>query len=130
LGHSPRAQRYFTPRSDSSLTDFIAAARECEDPTNTFSGVALHRAEIVGLHLVRQFEEYEQVGVHIAGLWVHPGYRGIGVARTLKNQGEAWARSIGATFMNANIQAGNRRMLEISERAGFSLFRYNVRKRL
>ncbi|MEI9892911.1 MAG: GNAT family N-acetyltransferase [Chthoniobacter sp.] len=121
---------YFTCRSESFLDDYVATARQTEDAGNTFSGIALHQGEIVGLHLVRRYEEWEQVGVHIAGLWVHPEYRGIGIARTLKNQGETWARSIGATFINANIQAGNRRMLKISEQAGFSLFRFNMRKRL
>lgn len=121
---------YFTRRSEAFLDDAIRKARETENPANTFSGIALHRGEIVGLHILHRYEEWEQVGAHIAGLWVHPDYLRLGIARTLKAQGENWARSVGATFINTNVHPGNRRMLEINERAGFSLFRYNLRKRL
>jgi RimJ/RimL family protein N-acetyltransferase len=85
---------------------------------------------MVGLHILRRFEEWEQVGVHIAGLWVDEEYRGRGIARELKRRGEDWARSVGATFVNTNVQSQNERMLAINERAGFSVFRYNLRKRL
>jgi len=121
---------YFTLRSETFLDDAVRSARATERPTTTFSGIALHASQVVGLHLLHRFEEYEQIGVHIAGLWVHPDYRGIGIARTLKASGETWARSIGATFMNTNVHAQNDRMRAINEQAGYSLFRYNMRKRL
>ncbi len=121
---------YFTRRSDSFVEDWMHSARESENASNTFPGIALHGKEIVGVHIARRFEEWEQVGVHIAGLWVHPSYRGLGVARVLKANGENWARSVGAMFMNTNVQAENHRMLSINERAGFTLYRYNLRKRL
>lgn len=121
---------YFTRRSDEFLTDYMETARRTETPENTFSGIALFGIEIVGLHIVRRFEEWEQIGAHIVALWVHPDYRGIGIARKFKTDGENWARSVGATFMNSNIHPGNRRMLAIAEQAGFSLFRFNMRKRL
>lgn len=121
---------YFTRRSDEFLTDYMETARRTETPENTFSGIALLGIEIVGLHIVRRFEEWEQIGAHIVALWVHPDYRGIGIARKFKTDGENWARSVGATFMNSNIHPGNRRMLAIAEQAGFSLFRFNMRKRL
>jgi hypothetical protein len=61
---------------------------------------------------------------------VRSDYRGLGNARKFKTDGENWARSVGATFMNSNIHPGNHRMLEIAGQAGFSLFRFNMRKRL
>lgn len=121
---------YFTRRSEEFLTDYMETARRTETPDNTFSGIALHRDEIVGLHIVRRFEEWEQIGAHIVVLWVHPDFRGLGIARKFKIDGENWARSTGATFMNSNIHPGNRRMLDIAQQAGFSLFRLNMRKRL
>lgn len=121
---------YFTPRSEEFLNGYIATAREVETAADTYSGIALHRGEIVGLHLVRRYEEYEQIGAHIAGLWVHPDFRGLGIARRFKNEGENWARSVGATFMNSNVHPGNHRMLELVEQAGFTPFRINFRKRL
>ena len=121
---------YFTRRSEEFLAEYMATARKTETPDNTYSGIALHRGEIVGLHIVRRFEEYEQIGVHIVALWVRRDYRGLGIARKFKIEGETWARTVGATFMNSNIHAGNARMLELAEQAGFSLFRFNMRKRL
>ena len=121
---------YFTRRSESFVEDWVQSARSTEDASNTFPGIALHGPDIVGVHIARRFEEWEQVGVHIAGLWVHPAYRGLGIARVLKANGENWARSVGATFMNTNVQAENQRMLSVNEKAGFTLFRYNLRKRL
>lgn len=121
---------YFTPRSDSFVNEWIESARKPEEQAVTFLGIALHGQTMRGLHILRRFEEYEQIGVHIAGLWVHPEYRGMGIARAMKKRGEEWARAVGATFINTNIQRENQRMLSIAEAAGFSLFRYNFRKRL
>ena len=121
---------YFTRRSDSFLSDWMQTARKTEDTTNTFSGIALKSGDIVGVHILRRITEWEQVGVHIAGTWVHPSWRELGIARVLKANGENWARYIGATFVNTNIQASNHRMVAINEQAGFSLFRFNMRKRL
>jgi GNAT superfamily N-acetyltransferase len=121
---------YFTRRSEAFLEEWMQSARTTEDTSNTYSGIALHRAEIVGVHVVRRYVEYEQVGAHIAGLWVHPSYRRQGIAGVLKENGEAWARSIGAVFLNTNVHAENERMLAMNVRAGFAVFRYNLRKRL
>lgn len=121
---------YFTPRSEEYITECLDTARRTETPANTYPGIALHEGKIVGVHIVRRFEEWEQVGAHIAVLWVHPEYRGLGIARKFKTAGENWARSVGATFMNSNIHPSNHRMLAIAEQAGFSTFRLNMRKRL
>jgi len=121
---------YFTRRTDAFVREWMKTARETENETNTYCGIALHSSDIVGVHIARRFEEYEQTGVHIAGLWVHPSYRHLGIARELKLSGERWARSVGAQFMNTNVQTENDRMISINERAGYSLFRLNFRKRL
>lgn len=121
---------YFTHRSEAFLSEWIETARKPEERALTYAGIAIHAGTMVGLHILRRFEEWEQVGAHIAALWVHPAFRGIGIARTLKLRGEEWAKSVGATFLNTNVQRDNHRMLAINERAGFSVFRYNLRKRL
>lgn len=122
--------RYFKRRSDEFVEEWMESARAKETELDTFSGIALHRDEIVGVHILRVFEEYERLGVHIAGLWVREGYRGIGIARRLKEDGEVWARRLGAAFLNTNVQAGNERMLGINEKAGFAVYRLNMRKDL
>lgn len=121
---------FYHPKSAEFIEASIVTARQQENPTNTFPGIAVEHGLIVGLHILRRFEEAALVGAHIAGLWVDERRRGIGVARTLKKHGEVWARSIGADFLNTNVHVANTRMLEINERCGFEPYRINLRKRL
>ena len=121
---------FYSPKPAEYIEASIVTARERENPTNTFPGVAVEHGKVIGLHILRRFEEAGLVGAHIAGLWVDERRRGVGVARTLKEQGEAWARSIRADFLNTNIHVANARMLEINERCGFEPYRINLRKRL
>jgi GNAT superfamily N-acetyltransferase len=121
---------FYFPKSAEFIEASIATARRQENQTNTFSGIAVEHGEVIGLHILRRFEEGALVGAHVAGLWVDERRRGVGVARTLKEHGEAWARSIGADFLNTNVQVANARMLEINERCGFEPYRINLRKRL
>jgi GNAT superfamily N-acetyltransferase len=108
----------------------IIKARREEDETNTFSGLAREGREIVGLHILRRFEEGPLVGAHIAGLWVAERCRRQGIATRLKAMGESWARSIGAGFINTNVLVVNPRMLELNHKLGFEDYRTNLRKRL
>ena len=121
---------YFERRTDEFVESWARSARERETPDNTFSGIALHGEKIVGLHLLRFYEEYEGPAAHIAGLWVHPDYRRIGIARRLKIDGEAWARSVGARFLNTNVMPENAAMLRLNQAEGFHVFRLNMRKDL
>lgn len=122
--------RYFTRRTDEYLDDWMKSARARETDLNTHSGIALCRGEIVGVHVLRTSEEYERLGVHIAGLWVREEFRSIGIARRLKQDGESWARRVGAEFLNTNVHRTNEAMLRINEKAGFTVFRLNLRKDL
>lgn len=124
-------------RSPEELDRAVLEARRKEDESNTFAGIALERRpsgqpgkEIVGLHIVRRFEEGPLVGAHIGGLWVHERCRRRGIARRLKVMGENWARSIGAAFINTNVLVTNQRMLDFNHSLGFADYRINQRKRL
>ena len=121
---------YYSAKSAELIETSVVTARHEENSMNTFSGIALDQVDIVGLHILRRFDEGGLVGAHIAGLWVAEPYRRMGVARTLKEQGEAWARSIGADFLNSNVRVANSRMLDMNEQFGFKPYRINLRKRL
>jgi len=59
----------------------VIKARREENPSNTFAGLALQGRDIVGLHLVRRFEEGPCVGAHIGAFgWLSvaggTGWRG------------------------------------------------------
>jgi GNAT superfamily N-acetyltransferase len=117
----------------------VIKARREEDESNTFAGMALERVPglahdrkrgIVGLHILRRFEEGPLIGAHIAGLWVAEHRRRQGVARRLKAMGESWARTIGASFLNSNVLVHNEPMLKLNRGLGFVDYRINLRKRL
>lgn len=127
---SAEGDAYHFEKSPEFIDRCIVRARREEDESNTFSGLARVKRQIVGLHIVRRFEEGPVVGGHVAGLWVHEAYRRQGVATRLKAMGESWARSIGASFLNSNVLVGNQRMLDLNHKLGLQDYRINLRKRL
>jgi len=135
---SVEGDEFHFDKSPEFIDRAVIKARREEDESNTFAGIALERIpggkdrkrEIVGLHILRRFEEGPLVGAHIAGLWVAEHRRRIGVARRLKAMGEGWARGIGAAFLNSNVLVNNQRMLNLNADLGFVPYRVNLRKRL
>lgn len=136
---SAEADAYHFDKSPEFIDRAVIKARRDEDESNTFAGIALERVPgldrdrkrgIVGLHILRRFEEGPLIGAHIAGLWVAEHRRRQGVARRLKAMGESWARAIGAVFLNSNVLVHNERMLELNRSLGFVDYRVNLRKRL
>jgi ribosomal protein S18 acetylase RimI-like enzyme len=143
---SAEGDEFHFDRSAEFIDRAVIKARREEDESNTFAGIALDRAptmaastllrgrvrgkEIVGLHVLRRFEEGPSIGAHIGGLWVAERCRHQGVARRLKTMGESWARGIGAAFLNTNVLVNNERMLRLNRELGFVDYRINLRKRL
>jgi GNAT superfamily N-acetyltransferase len=127
---SAEGDAYHFDKSPEFIDRSLIKARREEDETNTFAGLAVEAREIVGVHILRRFEEGPLVGAHVAGLWVAERCRRRGIASQLKAMGEAWARSIGASFLNSNVLVGNARMLELNHKLGFADYRTNLRKRL
>jgi GNAT superfamily N-acetyltransferase len=130
---------YHFDKSPEYIDRAVIKVRREENEANTFAGIALERVPgvardrkrgIVGLHIVRRFEEGPLIGAHVAGLWVAEHRRRQGVARRLKAMGESWARRIGAAFLNTNVLVHNERMLQLNRALGFSDYRINLRKRL
>jgi GNAT superfamily N-acetyltransferase len=131
---SAEADEFHFDKSAEFIDRAVIKVRREEDESNTFAGMAIERrgsgSEIIGLHVVRRFEEGPLVGAHIGGLWVAERCRRQGVARRLKAMGESWARSIGAAFLNTNVLVDNQSMLALNRELGFAPYRVNLRKRL
>lgn len=127
---SAEADAFHFEKSAEFIDRCLIKARREENQANTFAGLAREGREIVGLHILRRFEEGTLVGAHVAGLWVTERFRRQGVATELKRMGESWARSIGASFLNSNVLVGNTRMLELNHKLGYEDYRINLRKRL
>jgi len=121
---------FFTKRTPTFINNWCRQAKKEENESNTFPGIAIFNKKIIGLYLLRRFEEFEHVGVHVAGIWVAPKHRKDGVASKLKNIGNEWASSIGAVFINANVDPINQRMQKIIEHNGFTLHKLSYRKQL
>lgn len=121
---------YFRRRTDEFIDSWLESVRDRETDRNAHSGIALHDDRIVGIYVVRAHDAYGLLGAHVAGLWIHEDYRRMGITRRLREDAEAWARGIGAAFMEANVHVDNTRMLEISKEAGYRVFRINIRKDL
>lgn len=121
---------YHFEKSPEFIDWCMIKARREENESNTFAGLAHVRREIVGLHILRRFEEGPLVGAHMGGLWVAERCRRQGVATRLKGMGEEWARSIGASFLSSNVLVGNAAMLELNHRLGYEDYRIQLRKRL
>jgi GNAT superfamily N-acetyltransferase len=124
------ADPYYFEKTPEWIDRAVIKARREENPSNTFAGLALDRGTMVAVHVLRRFEEGPLVGAQVSGLWVAPAFRRRGVARRLKDMGEAWARSIGAHFLNSNVLSQNAPMLGLNRELGFENYRINLRKRL
>lgn len=135
---SAEGDEFHFEKSPELIDRAVIKARREENESNTFAGIALERStgvrdrrkEIVGVHVLRRFEEGPLVGAHVSGLWVAEHRRRQGVARRLKTMGESWARGIGAAFLNTNVLVNNQRMLDLNHSLGFVDYRINLRKRL
>jgi GNAT superfamily N-acetyltransferase len=127
---SAEADPFHFEQSPEFIDRAVLKAQREENPSNTFAALVLERREIVAVHVLRRFEEGPLVGAQVAGLWVAQRCRRRGVARRLKAMGEAWARSIGAHFLNTNVLMQNAPMLELNRELGFENYRVNLRKRL
>lgn len=96
-----------------------------------FFEVALEGETIVGFHAIRiiPYPPSFRAG-NISTLWVAPSARATGIARHLKQLGEAWARKSGLIFLQTNVHVRNQRMLEINQDAGYETDYFHMRKRL
>ena len=124
------ADPYYFDKTPELIDRAVIKARREENPSNTFAALVLDRGTIVAVHVLRRFEEGPFVGAQVSGLWVAPQHRRQGIARRLKAMGEAWARSIGAHFLNSNVLSQNAPMLGLNRDLGFENYRINLRKRL
>jgi len=48
---------FYFPKSAEFIEASIVTARQQETPTNTFSGIAIEQGKVIGLHILRRFEE-------------------------------------------------------------------------
>ena len=104
--------------------------REVEKPTFFCEYVLDATDVLVGMHWLDIHSVQDLPVARISSLWVHEDLRNQGVARQLKERGEAWAKSQCALSMITEVHVNNTAMLEVNEKLGFAIRGYAMRKKL
>lgn len=86
--------------------------------------------EVVGFHWLQRIEKDGRTSARIDSLWVDEAYRRQGIAQALKEQGEAWAKSIGAAFIVTEVFYVNKTMIELNLKLGFTAQQVEMIKNL
>lgn len=115
--------------SESSVVDRKHLYRKQILPSDFFE-VAIIDQKIAGFHIVKKIP----YGISSAGLiitlWVDEKYRGRGIAKSLKERAEIWARKMGLDHFQTSVHASNKTMLEINQKSGFYITQYTLKKSL
>lgn len=98
--------------------------------TNDFFEIAISDEKIVGFHIVKKIPYGKLFAGLIITLWVHDDFRNKGIAKTLKDHAEAWAKSLKLDHLETSVHANNKRMLKINENSGFQVAQITLRKKI
>jgi RimJ/RimL family protein N-acetyltransferase len=122
----------FQPKSeekrDESATKFME--RKESDPEREGGIIAYDGSRMIGSHRLEVWNIDHEKACHIHGLWVDPEYRGRGIALEMKKLGEKWAMEHGCKIMDSNVKVSNENMITLNEKMGYTVARFNYRKRL
>ena len=122
----------YTPDSEEErkLKTKRITERLLSDASNYFCLAAFDGKKMVGGLFQAELEINKAPACHIHGLWVDPGYRKQGIAKTLKTMGEAWGKERGCHFMDTNVLVTNQQMIKLNQDLGYEVARFNFRKPL
>lgn len=117
--------------NEATIADRLKQLMKCHE--NDFFDVAFaDDGKIVGYHFMNQFKSPPNgvMAADIQTLWVDPEYRRQGIARTLKERGEAWARDQKLSHISTFVNAKNLPMQALNQDLGFELVGYKLRKKI
>jgi GNAT superfamily N-acetyltransferase len=96
-----------------------------------FFQVVKHGDAIIAFHIVQKIPyPPDLMAGNIVSLWVHPEYRGKGLAAQLKSQAERWGKENKLLFLQTNVHLKNARMMKINQSNGFEPAYVLLRKKL
>lgn len=97
-----------------------------------FFEVAINTAQqtILGFHLIKKVPHFDRFAGRIDTLWVSPEYRKSGLASTLKNRGENWAKEQKLDHLLTWVHAKNSQMISLNKKLGFEIVNYKMIKKL
>ncbi len=115
-------------KRDSVANEFIEKLKDGNEKYHCLAG--FDGIEMIASHFLDRYMIEGKMACHIHALWVNHNYRGYGIARTLKEMGEVWARKMNCAFMDSNTKVTNTGMITLNKDLGYSIARYNFRKNL
>jgi ribosomal protein S18 acetylase RimI-like enzyme len=116
--------------NEKTISERLSQLLRCK-PDDFFEVAINSDGKIVGYHALTQFKTpHGLMAADIQTLWVDPEFRRIGIAKTLKTRGEAWARAKGLHHIATFVSAKNERMASLNNENGFELLGYRMRKLL
>jgi len=116
--------------TDARVANWVKFLGEAASNPDIHIGVARSGSELVGLHWLVMGERHDVSCAHIQSLWVDRDHRKQGIGKTLKERGEAWAKSRGARFVWTTVFYANQNMIEFNLRLGFKAGQVEMTKGL
>lgn len=118
-------------RRDAVAAEFIEKRNNQNNENEKYHCLAAFDGnEMIASHFLDKYMIEGKMACHIHALWVSDKYRGLGIARTLKEMGEVWARKMNCIFMDSNTKVTNAGMIALNKELGYTIARYNFRKSL
>ena len=121
-------------------SDYFYSAHTLKKTVDDLQKAGLHRKRVIlakcqegrilGLHWLQYHPDNEARTGEILSLWVHPDYRGKGIAKKMKKIGEQWLREMGAQKIRTKVHIENGRMLTINKKLGYAVAVIGMEKHL
>ena len=117
--------------SEEAVEQTYKVLSESNDNPKTHVIVARDENEnLVGFHWVSLGTEQGDVSARIESLWVDKKYRRKGIAKKLKQLGEAWMKENGAKKVSTAVFYVNKKMIEFNLKEGFTPGQVQMTKEL
>ncbi len=107
--------------NEKTISERLEQLMKCQP--NDFFEVAVNENErIVAFHYLNQFKgPHGILAASITTLWVAPEYRRQGIAKTLKERGEIWAKENNLDHISTFVHANNSSMPPVSGKLSHEL---------
>gem|GEM_PF-544086 len=115
--------------NEESIEGYYQQLMKCT--SQDFFDVVVNEGKIIGFHFMYQFKSsHGLMAAHVHTIWVHPDFRKRGIAKTLKDRGERWAKEHRLDHISTFVHGKNSAMLDLNEELGYELVGYKLRKPL
>jgi len=116
--------------NEKTISERLEQLMKCQ-PTDFFDVAVNESGKIVGFHFLNQFKgSHGLLAANVQTLWVDPEYRRRGIAKTLKDRGETWAKENKLDHISTFVHAKNSSMSKLNQSLGYELIGYKLKKKM